>query len=127
MQLPKILEDVTPDFEWDSKKIWALDLPVQNMNISELIWHLDYPFWDKEGTDDWNLTPAEFLKNSAAEPSHYAKVQQSDLQFPLEIIEFKGRYRILDGIHRLVKAYMNDAKTVLVRIVPKEKINAIKK
>ncbi len=127
MKRPKIIEDITPDFDWDSKKIWALDLPIQEMKIDDLIWHFDYPFWEKEGTDDWNLTPLELIKNPEAEPSHYRKIQEADLSFPIEVIEYKGRYRILDGIHRLVKAYMQGQKTIQVRIIPEDKFKEIKK
>ncbi|OGH71467.1 MAG: hypothetical protein A2921_02445 [Candidatus Magasanikbacteria bacterium RIFCSPLOWO2_01_FULL_43_20b] len=127
MKRPKIIEDITPNLEWDSKKIWRLDLPVQEMSIKHLIWHFDLPFWEKEGTDDWNLTPWELIKNPENEPSHYAKIQQADLKYPLEIIEYKGRYRILDGIHRLAKAYMNGLKVVSVRIIPENRFKEIVK
>src|SRR3990167_9430874 len=120
MKIPKILQNITPNFEWDSKKIWALDLPVQEMSIDKLIWHFDYPFWEKEGTDDWNLTPWELIKNPKQEPTHYAKIQQANLNFPLDIIEYKGHYRILDGIHRLAKAYLQGDKSIKIRLIPPE-------
>ncbi len=127
MNRPRIIQDSTPDFEWDSKKIWQLDLPVIEINIQDLLWHFDLPFWEKEGTDDWNLTPWELLQNSVAEPTHYQKIQQADLQYPLDVIEFKGKYRILDGIHRLAKAYLNGQQTIKVRVVPPDKFKQIEK
>jgi|SRR3989338_5731083 len=126
MNRPKIIQDITPDFDWESKKIWSLDLPVEEMEMEKLLWHFDYPFWEKEGTDDWNLTPWELIEHPEQEPTHYAKIKKADLAFPIEIMEFKGKYRILDGIHRLAKAYLAGKKTIKVRIVPPEQVENIR-
>ena len=54
---PQIIKDVGFDFTWDSKKVWALDIPIEEMDIQDLIWHFDIPFWEIEDTDDYNFTP----------------------------------------------------------------------
>ena len=33
---------------WEEDKIWALDLPVSKINIKDLEWHLDCPFWEHD-------------------------------------------------------------------------------
>ncbi|MEK7623543.1 MAG: GNAT family N-acetyltransferase [Patescibacteria group bacterium] len=126
-QRPKILQDITPEFDWDSTKIWRLDLPTEEMGIDKLAWQFEYPFWEKEGTDDWNLTLKEFLADPTKHPTHYTKVQAADLKHPLDVVFYKGRYRVLDGLHRLAKAYLNGDKTVSVRIIPPEKFGEIQK
>ena len=40
-------------------------------------------------------------------------------------MENKGRWLILDGLHRLVKAYELGQKKVMVRIIPREKVPEI--
>lgn len=122
---PEILKAVDFDFTWDSKKVWALKEPVQDLPIEELTWHFEYPFLDREGTDDWNLTPQEVMGNPTEHLSHYEKVKNADLSYPIDIMENKGRWRILDGLHRLMKAYMNGQTMVEVRIIPRERIPEI--
>ena len=43
-KLPKIIKEVGFDFSWDVKKVWALDYPVEEIEINELTWHFDIPF-----------------------------------------------------------------------------------
>ena len=124
---PKIIKDVGFDFSWDSKKVWALDIPIEEMDIQDLIWHFDIPFWEIEDTDDYNLTPWEVIDDPDKHSVHYKKVQESDLKYTIDIMENKGRWLILDGLHRLVKAQMQGLKKVNVRKIPREKINEILK
>jgi len=42
-------------------------------------------------------------------------------------MENKGKYLILDGLHRLMKSYILGMKKVNVRIVPRDKISKILK
>ncbi len=123
---PKSIQEVDIPFEKDDAKIQALDLPVEEMDINELLWHFDYPFWEKEGTDEWNLTAWELIKNPEKEPTHYKRVQNVDLSYPLQIMRHNGRWLLLDGLHRLVKAYLEGKKTVKVRKVPYSAIKLIK-
>ncbi|HLD60845.1 MAG TPA: ATP-grasp domain-containing protein, partial [Patescibacteria group bacterium] len=116
---PAWLNKIDPSFRWDSKKIWKLNLPTQQMDIKKLTWHLDLPFWEKEGTDDWNLTPREVIKNPEQQPTHYKKIINSDLRYPIAIMKLKGQWRVLDGLHRLAKAHMDGKKKMLVKIIDK--------
>jgi hypothetical protein len=58
---------------------------------------------------------------------HREKIERADTSFPIDIMENKGKWLILDGLHRLVKLYEQGAKTVRVRIIPREKIPDILK
>lgn len=123
---PQSICSVDLTFKKDDAKIQALDLSVEKMDINELLWHFDYPFWEKEGANDWNLTPWELIKNPQKEPTHYGRIQAVDLSYPLQIMKYKGRWLLLDGLHRLVKAYLEGKRMVLVRKVPKSAIPLIK-
>jgi len=122
---PQILQDTGFEFDWDDKKVWEIPAEVEEMPIDELLWHLDLPIWDKEGTDDWNLTPVEVLQNPEREPSHSKKVAESDLNFPIDIMESKGRWVLLDGYHRLARAHQLGHKSVKVRKIPRSYIPQI--
>lgn len=50
----------------------------------------------------------------------------SDLTYPIDIMWNKGRWTLLDGLHRLVKAYLRGNKTVLVRKINSKYISQIK-
>ena len=122
---PNIIDEVGFDFDWDSKKVWALDIPVIEMDIKELIWHFDLPFWELEDTDDYNLTPKAVIDNKSGTREHRKKIEEADTSHPIDIMENKGRWLILDGLHRLVKLYESGAKKIKVRIIPREKIPEI--
>ncbi|MES3005911.1 MAG: hypothetical protein V4664_03110 [Patescibacteria group bacterium] len=124
-EVPQIIKDVGFDFDWSSKKVWALDEPTEEIDINELLWHFDIPFWEKEGTDDYNLKAWDVIKHPEIEKTHYAKVQAADLIHPIDIMENKGRWLILDGLHRLVKVYIQKEKTVFVRKIPRSRIPEI--
>ncbi len=124
---PQIIKDVGFDFDWSSPKVWALEEPTVEMDINDLLWHFDIPFWEKEGTDDYNLIPWDVIKYPEIEKTHFAKVQAADLVHPIDIMENKGRWLILDGLHRLVKSYMQGKKTVSVRKIPRSRIPEILK
>ncbi len=125
--VPKIIEEVGFDFDWDLKKVWKLDEPVTEMNINELIWHFDIPFWEIKDTDDYNLSPNEVIKEPKKNEhsDHWQKVQNADTKHPIDIMENNGRWLILDGLHRLVKLYMRGDKNVHVRIIPRSRVNEI--
>ena len=124
---PQIIQEVSFDFDWDLNKVWGLDEPTIEMPISELVWHLDIPFWESEGTDDWNLTPREVIDHPHEQPSHWKKIQEADTSYPIDIMENKGRWVLLDGLHRLSKLYMAGEKNVRVRKIPRNRIPEIVK
>lgn len=126
-KIPALLKKVRFNFSYDSKKIWSLHVPVTTIDIKKLVWHLNLPFWEKEGTDEWNLTPKQVLKNPAKEPTHYKKILEASLKYPLDIMLYNGKWTLLDGLHRLTKAYMLSHKEIKVRIIPKNKISKIRK
>jgi hypothetical protein len=126
-EVPQIIKDVGFDFDWDSKKVWRLDEPVVEIPLGELKWIFDVPFWDSEGTDAYNLNPRDVLKNPKKEPTHWGLIQQADTSYPIDIMENKGRWLILDGLHRLLKEYLAGKEVVRVRKIPRERIPEILK
>lgn len=114
-------------FMYESPKIWKLDIPTEEIPISELESNLDIAYLEKEGTDDWNLTVRELITNPEKEPAHYEKVKNAQLEYPIEIYFFDGSWKILDGVHRLCKALLEGKKTISVRKVTDDMIPKILK
>ena len=107
------------------EKTWDLNIEPEEMDIKELESNLNIAYLDKQGTDDWNLTPWQLIKEPEKEPGHYDKIKKADLKYPIKIYFFRGSWKILDGVHRLCKAIMEDKQTIMVCKVPPEMIPKI--
>jgi hypothetical protein len=127
---PQIIRDVGIGVAWNPKKVWALNEPVSEISIEELLWHFDIPFWDKGGKKEFNLTefnliPWEVIKYPEKEEEHFRKIQEADISYPIDIMENKGKWRVLDGLHRLAKLYLDGQKIIKVRKIPRSQITNI--
>lgn len=122
--LPEILNI---GFKIDEPKLWAIDIPIEEIDISEINHNLDIPYLEKEGTDDWNLSPRMLIENFDKEVSHAKQVERADLKYPIEIYQHQGKWIILDGVHRFTKAIRLGHKTIKVRRVSEEIANKVKK
>lgn len=122
----KIIEEVGFDFRWDNKKVWGLDYPVEQIPITDLSWHFEIPFWDLED-DRYCLSPNQVIQNPEKFQEEYDRTMKADMSHPIDIMENKGRWLILDGLHRLVKAKILGYDKVNVRKIPRTEIHNIKK
>lgn len=123
--IPQIIKDVGFDFNWSEEKVWALNIPAEKMNIQELTWHFDIPFLWENGV--YNLKPQEVIDYPEKHQKEYDRTMQADLIHPIDIMENKGRWLILDGLHRLMKASILNMKMVEVRKVSRDLIPQILK
>ncbi|MFA6340797.1 MAG: hypothetical protein WCX27_00950 [Candidatus Paceibacterota bacterium] len=121
----KIIKDVGFDFHWSEEKVWALDIPVEEIYINNLVWHFDIPFLWEKGVYD--LKPQEVIDNPDMHKKEYERTMKADLVHPIDIMENKGHWLILDGLHRLMKAYILKIDKVQVRKVSREHIHKIEK
>jgi len=125
--MPQIIKDVGFDFDWSPKKVWALDVPVTTISMKELEWHFDIPFWNKPNGGYYDLTPNEVLANPVKYKIEYDRIINCDMGHPIDIMENKGRWLILDGLHRLVRAKALNSTNVKVRKIPRSLIPQISK
>jgi len=123
---PQVIQDVGFDFSWDEKKVWGLQEPVTRMPTKDLLWHMDIPFlWEARGT--YNLTPREVLEHPELHKKEFERTLRCNLSYPIDIMQQNGRWVILDGLHRLMKARMQGLPTVNVRKIPRTRISEIQK
>lgn len=107
----------------DNEKLWALDVPTEEMSMEELLWILDIPFWENE-QGDIVITPREVIQNLDKYPDHRDRIKNSNTSFPLDIMRNKrDKWLTLDGLHRLVKLIIEGENTVNVRKIPLELIH----
>lgn len=124
--IPDIIKENGFDFSWDNKKVWNLELPVEEIDIQELEWILDLPFWNTKG-NSYDLSAREVLTHPEMYPYHTQRINKSDTTYPIDIMKNKkGKWLILDGLHRLVKLLSEGRVKILVRKVPKELLHLIK-
>jgi len=90
------------DFHWDVRKLWAADLPTVELDVAELSWLLDLPFWTVDQRTD--VRPIEVASNPTAFADEYSRTMCADLSYPINVIWLRNRWVVLDGLHRLLKA-----------------------
>lgn len=117
MTLPEILNI---GFSINEAQLWAVDIPVEEIPISEIDYNLDIPYLEKMGTDDWNLSPRMLIENFDKERLHAKRTEKADLTYPIEIYNHQGKWIILDGVHRFTKAVRLGEETIKVRRVSYE-------
>ncbi len=108
----------------DNEKLWKLEVPVEEMEVSELEWMLDLPFWENEN-GDIIIKPRDVIDNPGKFLYHNERIIKSDIDFPIDIMFNKrnGRLQILDGLHRYVKLYLDKNTKIKVRKIPENIIH----
>ena len=81
---------------WDVDRLIELsrELPVKHVPLDS-IWQIDTPHWG-------DVTPRDL-------PDHYRSLRDTDLAYPI-ILSPDGR--VMDGMHRVVKALMEGRGTI---------------
>lgn len=123
---PSIIQEVGFDFSWDEQKVWMLDILVEEIDISELIWHFAIPFWSKPD-GFYDLKAQEVIDHPELHAEEYERTMKADTSHPIDIMFHNGRWVILDGLHRLVKQSLEGKRTVRVRKVPRSAVPLIEK
>ena len=126
-KLPEEIREHGLDFHWDNQKVWALDLPVEELDVAEIEWMLDLPFWWRDDAGN-TISPREVMGNPSLHPEHMDRVAKADTSYPLDIMQNShGKWLTLDGLHRLIRAMERGETKVRVRKVPREMTSAIQK
>lgn len=120
---PRIFKKLGFGFCWNDNLLKNIDEPIRESDMNKLLWNLDLPFWEEEKIDDWNLTLREVIQNPKHYPNHYQRILKADLTYPICIAKSKnGKWFVLDGTHRLAKAYIDNLKTIKAKIIPNNKL-----
>jgi hypothetical protein len=81
-------------------------LPVENIDLDDIAYNMDIPYLESIGTDDWNMSPRMLIQNFEKETHHATVVKKADLSYPIHLYFFRGKWIIIDGVHRYTKAMM---------------------
>lgn len=121
---PEIVRQTLPMVPWDIYKLWALDLPIRRLAVEELVWLLDLPVWGKAGVR-FRVSPAQVRADPDKFRKHLRRAMAADLEYPIHLVEHKGRLVILDGYHRLLKAAMQGRREIDAMVLSQQDFDSI--
>lgn len=99
----------------DDNKIYSVDMMIAYIHlfrptpikilIDDYIHVLDFKGW---GTPSTPISPKMVLNNPVKYKDEYKRIQNADLTYPIII----SNNNIVDGVHRLTKAYIENKKQI---------------
>ena len=101
---PDSMRDLFPPTRWQLGKLWALELRVEPVEVADLLWMFDLPLWQLNG-ERFRVTPNQVAATPMNFRAHYQRVMDADLDIPINLVAYRGRLVVLDGINRLLKAH----------------------
>ena len=116
-QVPESLRGVILEVAWDLELLRRLDVPVDDVEIDDLRWQLDLPWWSDQG-HLFSLSPMEVRADHERSPEHWQRIQDADLYRPIYVIERPRGLVVMDGVHRLAKADEMGWDRILAHRVP---------
>jgi hypothetical protein len=88
------------------------------MPVEALRHHLDLPFWAYAGKP-FQVTPRQVAADPVTYREQYDRTLAADLIHPLDALARPdNRITILDGVHRLLHAELENRSAVAVRLLP---------
>lgn len=101
--MPPDVRSAIPTARWRRDRLWALRLPVEDVPTAEFAWLLDLPLW-RDGGVPFCVSPDQVRSDPERYPGQHRRTWASDLAYPIHLADYNGRWTILDGVHRLLKA-----------------------
>jgi hypothetical protein len=101
--VPPVLRGVILNISWKREALFGLPLPVEHIPVSTLRWQLDLPWW-RDGDRYFAVTPNQVRANPVRYQVQWRRTLDADLQYPIHLVATTPQLRILDGVHRLLKA-----------------------
>lgn len=87
-------------------------------NVLEYIY--GFTEWEKLKKEKlWGNATLDKITNY---PDHVERINNANLEYPIIITIYNAKPILLDGTHRLMKAYMTNKKTIKVIIIDKKKL-----
>ncbi|GAA0590751.1 hypothetical protein HPO96_04545 [Kribbella sandramycini] len=102
--MPAEIREVFPPHHWQLEKLWALDLKVEPVEVADLLWMFELPLWELD-SERFKVTPNQVAETPMNFRAHYQRVMDADLERPINLVAYRGRLVVLDGVHRLLKAH----------------------
>jgi hypothetical protein len=123
--IPPWVGEHVPLVQWRLDRLHALRLPVEQVSVAELEWLLDVPLWRDESGLEFAVRPLEVRASPDRHPTQWRRTLACDLSRPIHVVEHRGRWTVLDGLHRLLKATVLGRETIPAARLSPEQLSAI--
>ena len=60
------------------------------MDIKELLWHFDAPWWPNDSGEHWTITLWDVIRQNEGSKNEQIKMEKADMLDPIDILENKG-------------------------------------
>ena len=99
-----------------------IKIPTVNIKTKVLYKHLKIKYWG-DPASKIRYAPIDVLKNKKNDvcKHHYDSILKADLRYPIYIEKETGN--IIDGMHRLTKAYLLQKDSIKVKYIPSHVLN----
>lgn len=124
--IPDALVPHMAPFWWHMNKLLTLDLPVDDVAMTDLRPFLDVPYW-RAGAHShlFQLSARDILADTVTHADHWVRTMAADLSYPIVLYHQDGRTILLDGYHRVLKAEYLSLDSLPARVVPEEIVPTI--
>ena len=99
------------------ERVHGRNRPIELMPVRELEWILDLPLWWDAG-HPFRLRPRDVLVEPERNRAQHVRTNEADLAIPVDVAWHQGRWVVVDGVHRLLKAISLGHTAVAAREVP---------
>lgn len=126
--IPEILKNHILPFNWDVRKVWAIEAEVVQVPCSEFTYLLELPLWSsvpKRGLL-FNVRPIEVIRDPSVSTYQARRLDQTELEYPIDILLMQDRRWVLDGVHRIAKHFILKHSTIPIRYHNENFISEIK-
>ena len=126
--IPYALAEHILPFNWDVRKVWALDTLPMVIPREDIDYLLYLPLWSSIPNNGmmFDTTPMEVIDDPFSYKHQHERIAKADLSHPLEMLLMDYRPWILDGVHRLARLYIEEIEMVAVRFHSESTISKIK-
>ncbi|XWV25586.1 hypothetical protein QJ856_gp0168 [Tupanvirus deep ocean] len=98
------------------------NFPITKINVQEYLDVLEYPGWG-DPSENIYFSAIDVINNPIKYKDDYKRILKADLSYPI-IISADGF--IIDGVHRLTKAYLNNIQQIKAHIFDQELMEKFK-
>jgi len=125
--IPDILRDHILPFNWNVRRVWALKADVVQVPCSDFAYLLKLPLWSSIPNQGllFDICPMDVIRNPNVSIYQTKRLQETQTQYPIDVLVMNERRWILDGVHRIAKHFASNSAVVSVRFHDESIIPAI--
>ncbi|MBW7902716.1 MAG: hypothetical protein H3C26_14640 [Rhodocyclaceae bacterium] len=127
--IPDILKDHILPFDWDVRKVWALDAPAVPVSCAEFAYLLELPLWSSVAKRGmlFDIRPLDVIRDPGVSDYQARRLREADLHHPIDVLLLAERRWILDGVHRIARHVALGSPTLFARFHDASVIPAIRR